>query len=201
MPRLKALPSCLRRPFRRRAQRHRRSARCGTSNCATSARALLSADDVLIDPEGPALAAVLIGGLLEGAPHIDDLKAQLLGDVVNHIRGRNGGDISQADLKPAFAPSALRRGGESRSWCENPLGVCPSGFDSLRPHHRHQPQPNVRSLSSTERVHHRCSPLSPQARCIMSRSAARTSRAQCRMSTLMLHARFSCSAARAASNV
>ena len=42
---------------------------------------------------------------------------------------------------------------------------------------------------------------SPQARCIMSRSAARTSRAQCRMSRLMLHARFSCSAARAASNV
>jgi ATP-dependent DNA helicase UvrD/PcrA len=29
--------------------------------------------DVLIDPEGPALAAALIAGLLEGAPHADGL--------------------------------------------------------------------------------------------------------------------------------
>jgi hypothetical protein len=31
---------------------------------------------------------------LKALPHIGDLKAQLLGDVVDHIRGRNGGDIS-----------------------------------------------------------------------------------------------------------
>ncbi len=72
------------------------------------------AHDVLIDPEGPALAAVLMGGLLEGAPHPDDLKARLLGDVINHIRGRNGGDISQADLKLAGALSAHQNGGPLR---------------------------------------------------------------------------------------
>jgi DNA helicase II / ATP-dependent DNA helicase PcrA len=70
--------------------------------------------DVLIDPEGPALAAVLIGGLLEGAAHPDDLKARLLGDVIDHIRGRNGGDISQADLKLAGALSAHQSGGRIR---------------------------------------------------------------------------------------
>jgi DNA helicase-2/ATP-dependent DNA helicase PcrA len=70
--------------------------------------------DVLIDPEGPALAAVLIGGLLEGAPHADDLKAGLLADVINHIRGRNGGDISQADLKLASALAAHQNGAPLR---------------------------------------------------------------------------------------
>jgi DNA helicase II / ATP-dependent DNA helicase PcrA len=70
--------------------------------------------DVLIDPEGPALAAVLIGGLLEGAAHPDDLKVRLLGDVIDHIRGRSGGDISQADLKLAGALSAHLSGGPIR---------------------------------------------------------------------------------------
>jgi DNA helicase II / ATP-dependent DNA helicase PcrA len=70
--------------------------------------------DVLIDPEGPALAAVLIGGLLESAPYAGDLKARLLGDVVNHIRGHNGGDISQADLKLAGALSAHQNGAALR---------------------------------------------------------------------------------------
>jgi DNA helicase II / ATP-dependent DNA helicase PcrA len=67
------------------------------------------AHDVLIDPEGPALAAVLIGGLLEGAD-ADDLKAGLLADVINHIRGRSGGDISKADLTLTGALSAHRSG-------------------------------------------------------------------------------------------
>jgi hypothetical protein len=56
----------------------------------------------------------LIGGLLEGAGHRDDLKARLLSDVIGHIRGRNGGDISQADLKLAGAPSAHQSGGPIR---------------------------------------------------------------------------------------
>lgn len=70
--------------------------------------------DVLIDPEGPALAAVLIGGLLEGAADDGDLRLSLLGDVINHIRGRNGGDISQADLTLAEAMTAHRGGGPLR---------------------------------------------------------------------------------------
>src|SRR5262249_49908069 len=70
--------------------------------------------DVLIDPEGPALAAILIGGLLEGAPLVDDLKASLLADVIGHMRGRNGGEISQTDLKLAAALSAHRNGAALR---------------------------------------------------------------------------------------
>jgi DNA helicase II / ATP-dependent DNA helicase PcrA len=70
--------------------------------------------DVLIDPEGPALAAVLIGGLLEGAAHADDLGRTLLDDVINHIRGRKGGDISQADLTLAEALAAHRDGAPLR---------------------------------------------------------------------------------------
>jgi DNA helicase II / ATP-dependent DNA helicase PcrA len=70
--------------------------------------------DVLIDPEGPALAAVLIGGLLEGAADAEDLKTRLLGDVIDHIRGRNGGDISQADLKLAGALATHQSGGPIR---------------------------------------------------------------------------------------
>ena len=72
------------------------------------------AHDVLIDPEGPALAAVLIGGLLEGGSSADELKASLLADVISHIRGRNGGDISKADLTLADALSAHHNGGPLR---------------------------------------------------------------------------------------
>jgi DNA helicase II / ATP-dependent DNA helicase PcrA len=72
------------------------------------------AHDVLTDPEGPALAAVLIAGLLEGAPHADELKKGLLRDVINHIRGRNGGDISKADLTLADALAAHQNGAPLR---------------------------------------------------------------------------------------
>ena len=68
------------------------------------------AHDVLIDPEGPALAAVLIGGLLEGAADAAVLTRSLLDDVIRHIRGRNGGDISQADLTLAEALAAHHNG-------------------------------------------------------------------------------------------
>jgi DNA helicase-2/ATP-dependent DNA helicase PcrA len=66
--------------------------------------------DVLIDPEGPALAAILIGGVLEGALHAGCVKDGVLGDVINHIRGRNGGDISKADLTLADALTSHRNG-------------------------------------------------------------------------------------------
>jgi ATP-dependent DNA helicase UvrD/PcrA len=70
--------------------------------------------DVLIDPEGPALAAILIGGLLEGGPHVDNLQAGLVTDVIGHMRGRNGGDISQADLKLSAALLAHQNGASLR---------------------------------------------------------------------------------------
>jgi ATP-dependent DNA helicase UvrD/PcrA len=70
--------------------------------------------DVLIDPEGPALAAILIGRVLEGAQHAEGLKDGVLGDVINHIRGRNGGDISKADLTLADALTAHQNGAPLR---------------------------------------------------------------------------------------
>ncbi len=72
------------------------------------------AHDVLIDPEGPALAAVLIGGLLEGASQAGQLKEGLLADVINHIRGRKGGDINKADLTLSSALSAHQDGASLR---------------------------------------------------------------------------------------
>ncbi|MGO9742526.1 MAG: UvrD-helicase domain-containing protein [Roseiarcus sp.] len=86
------------------------------SGCLGSASPRLPevAHDVLIDPEGPALAAILIGGLLEGATNADELKGNLLGDVINHIRGRNGGDISKADLTFADALTAHQNGAALR---------------------------------------------------------------------------------------
>lgn len=80
----------------------------------TSTRLPAITHDVLMDPEGPALTAVLFGGLLEGAAHADDLRHALVGDVVNHIRGRNGGDINQNDLKLAQALTSHRNGGPLR---------------------------------------------------------------------------------------
>jgi DNA helicase-2/ATP-dependent DNA helicase PcrA len=71
----------------------------------TSARLPAVQHDVLIDPEGPALTAVLLSGLLEGAADSDGLAKSLLSDVVNHMRGRQGGRISQADLGLAEALS------------------------------------------------------------------------------------------------
>lgn len=71
--------------------------------------------DVLIDPEGPALAAVLMGGLLEGAADAAGLAKILLGDVIGHIRGRKGGgDISRVDLALAEALAAHRDGAALR---------------------------------------------------------------------------------------
>ncbi len=79
------------------------------------------AHDVLIDPEGPALAAVLIGGLLEGAADAAAVTRNLLDDVIRHIRGRNGGDISQADLTLAGALTAHRDGAPLRGSKRNAL--------------------------------------------------------------------------------
>ena len=72
------------------------------------------AHDVLIDPEGPALSAVLIGGLLQGAGDAVELERALIDDVIAHMRGRRGGDINQKDLTLAEALSAYRSGAPLR---------------------------------------------------------------------------------------
>jgi DNA helicase II / ATP-dependent DNA helicase PcrA len=78
---------------------------------SASARLPAIDHDVLIDPEGPALSAVLLGGLLQGAPTVVELERALTDDVIAHIRGRTGGDISGKDLALSDALSAYRLGG------------------------------------------------------------------------------------------
>ena len=55
--------------------------------------------DILVDPEGPSLAAILIGGLLEGAPTAGEIQKRLLSDLIEHVRGSGGGEISKRNLK------------------------------------------------------------------------------------------------------
>jgi DNA helicase-2/ATP-dependent DNA helicase PcrA len=70
--------------------------------------------DALIDPEGPALAAVLIGGLLEGASSVREMEKTLLADLVGHIRGCKGGEISQQNLGLVLALEKYRHAGGIR---------------------------------------------------------------------------------------
>lgn len=46
--------------------------------------------DVALDTEGPALAAVMIAGLLEGGPSPESIVRQLIHDLTQHMRGRKG---------------------------------------------------------------------------------------------------------------
>jgi DNA helicase-2/ATP-dependent DNA helicase PcrA len=61
------------------------------------------AHDALIDPEWPALSAVFIACVLEGAPDHAELIRNLLAEIINHIRGRQGGRICQQNLELAIA--------------------------------------------------------------------------------------------------
>jgi DNA helicase II / ATP-dependent DNA helicase PcrA len=70
---------------------------------STSAVAKAIAHEALIDPEGPALAAVLIAGLLEGAATVEQIGSNTLIDLMAHIRGSKGGTISHESLKLAKA--------------------------------------------------------------------------------------------------
>ncbi|MGB7983826.1 MAG: ATP-dependent helicase [Terracidiphilus sp.] len=70
--------------------------------------------DVLIDPEGPALSAIFIGCLLEGAPTYAELVRKLMGDLIMHLRGCQGGRISQHNLALAVALQAYLDSGSIR---------------------------------------------------------------------------------------
>ena len=70
--------------------------------------------DVLLDPEGPALAAVVIAGLLECGTSADDVADRLIGDLIAHMRGRNGGTPSQSDLRLSSVLGEYRRSGVVR---------------------------------------------------------------------------------------
>jgi DNA helicase-2/ATP-dependent DNA helicase PcrA len=70
--------------------------------------------DALIDPEGPALSAVFVGCLLEGAATADELARNLMTDLINHIRGCQGGGISQQNLTLAVALQAYLDSGSVR---------------------------------------------------------------------------------------
>jgi len=70
--------------------------------------------EVLIDPEGPALSAIFIGCLLEGASTHTDLVKELMADLIKHMLGRQGGRISQQDLALAVALQAYLDSGSIR---------------------------------------------------------------------------------------
>jgi DNA helicase-2/ATP-dependent DNA helicase PcrA len=70
--------------------------------------------EVLIDPEGPALSAIFIGCLLEGASTHTDLVKELMADLIKHMLGRQGGRISQQDLALAVALEAYLDSGSIR---------------------------------------------------------------------------------------
>jgi DNA helicase-2/ATP-dependent DNA helicase PcrA len=71
--------------------------------------------DVLLDSEGPALAAVLISGLLEGGEPAD-LAPRLIRDLCEHISGRRGGSEvpPQGDLDLVGALANFLRTGQVR---------------------------------------------------------------------------------------
>lgn len=48
--------------------------------------------DVAMDTEGPSLAAVIIAGLLEGRPSMEETARKIILDLCTHIRGRKGND-------------------------------------------------------------------------------------------------------------
>jgi len=81
---------------------------------SSSSRAKEIFHEVLIDPDGPSLAAMLIGGLLESASTTGEIEKQLLHDLIQHLRGCGGGDISQADLKLVAALEESSKTGQIR---------------------------------------------------------------------------------------
>ena len=69
--------------------------------------------DVAMDPEGPALAAVVIAGLLEGGATADLVEQRLLADLCEHIRGRRGGDRTpQGELELVDALGKFLKAGQ-----------------------------------------------------------------------------------------
>lgn len=63
--------------------------------------------DVALDTEGPALAAVLIAGLLDRAQETDNAHLALVEDLCTHIRGRRGNNApTQAQMRVAEALAA-----------------------------------------------------------------------------------------------
>jgi DNA helicase II / ATP-dependent DNA helicase PcrA len=81
---------------------------------SSSKKAQAIPHEVLIDPEGPSLAAILIGGLLEGAPTAEEIEKRLLIDLIEHIRGCDGGEISKANLRLVEALQEYLRTGQIR---------------------------------------------------------------------------------------
>jgi DNA helicase-2/ATP-dependent DNA helicase PcrA len=86
------------------------------SSCLANSSAKLPEvqHEVLIDPEGPALSAIFMGCLLEGASTHTDLVQKLITDLIKHMLGRQGGRISQQDLALAVALQAYLDSGSIR---------------------------------------------------------------------------------------
>jgi DNA helicase-2/ATP-dependent DNA helicase PcrA len=71
--------------------------------------------DVALDQEGPALAGLLLAGLLDGDRSPELITQRLLNDLCNHIRGRRGNDQPpQAELQLTGAISSFLSTGKIR---------------------------------------------------------------------------------------
>jgi DNA helicase II / ATP-dependent DNA helicase PcrA len=85
--------------------------------------------DVALDAEAPALAAILIAGLLEGSSSKSDITQRLIRDLCVHIRGRRGSDAPrQSDLELAasleeFVVSGSIKGKKRRQLVSDCLSI------------------------------------------------------------------------------
>lgn len=71
--------------------------------------------DVALDSEAPALAAVLIGSLLEGGPTSAEIAQRLISDLCQHICGRKGSNApSQGELDLVGALGGFLESGQVR---------------------------------------------------------------------------------------
>jgi DNA helicase-2/ATP-dependent DNA helicase PcrA len=60
--------------------------------------------EVAFEASGPALAGVLVSGLLEGSPTATEIATRMIQDLCAHMRGRKGNDtVAQAELQLAGA--------------------------------------------------------------------------------------------------
>lgn len=72
--------------------------------------------EVALDTEGPALAAILIAGLLEAGATTEEVRRRVIVDLCAHIRGRTGANgPTQAELKLTGALDGYLATGRVRS--------------------------------------------------------------------------------------
>lgn len=86
-------------------------------------------NEALLDAEGPALAAVTIAGVLNGAGSAIDISQRLISNLCNHIRGRKGGakpsqqQLTLAGSLEAFVGTGSLRGAKRKALADECLAL------------------------------------------------------------------------------